>query len=124
MVDVILEEDQLKELVPHEVEVAKGGEILQDNNVRLVLKRKKPHYYDKQQQLEPVLAAQELFESGEHDSISTDFNEEDKCWIDTRNIDIWKDVTCMKLLQEGIVLNTANLEECKRARKRILNYHW
>jgi hypothetical protein len=30
----------------------------------------------------------------------------------------------MKLLQEGIVLDTVDLEECKRARKRILNYHW
>jgi hypothetical protein len=56
MVDVVLEEDQPKELVPHEAEVTKGGEIPQDNNVRLALKRKKPHYYDKQQQLELVLA--------------------------------------------------------------------
>jgi hypothetical protein len=49
MVDVVLEEDQPKELVPHEAKVTKGSEILQDNNVRLVLKRKKPHYYDKHQ---------------------------------------------------------------------------
>jgi hypothetical protein len=56
-----------------------------------VLKRKKSHYYDKQQQLELVLAAQELFEFGEHDLISTDSDEEEKCWTDTRNIDIWKD---------------------------------
>jgi hypothetical protein len=47
MVDVVLEEDQPKELVPHEVEDIKGGEILQDNDVRLVLKRRRPHYYDK-----------------------------------------------------------------------------
>jgi hypothetical protein len=41
MVDVALEEDQHKELVPHEAKDKKGGEILQDN-VRLALKKKKP----------------------------------------------------------------------------------
>jgi hypothetical protein len=48
MVDIVSEEDQPKEFVPHEAEDSKGGEILQDNDVKLVLKRKKPHYYDKQ----------------------------------------------------------------------------
>jgi hypothetical protein len=71
-----------------------------------------------------MLAVQELFEFGEHDLISTDFDEEEKCWTNTRNTDIWKDVTCMKLLQEGIVLDIVDPKECKRARKRILNYHW
>jgi hypothetical protein len=31
MVDVVTEEDQHKEFVPHEAEDIKGGEILQDN---------------------------------------------------------------------------------------------
>jgi hypothetical protein len=93
MVDVVLEEDQPKDLVPHEAKDTKGGEILQDNDVKLVLKRRRPHYYDKQQQLELVLATQKLFESCEHDLIYTDLDDEDKCWIDTRNNDIWKDVT-------------------------------
>jgi hypothetical protein len=44
--------------------------------------------------LELVLAAQELFEFGEHDLISPNFDEEEKCWTDIRNNDIWKDVTC------------------------------
>jgi len=128
MVDVVPKEDQHKELVPHvkenEVVDAKGGEILQDSDVKQTLKRKRPQYYDKQQQLELVLAAQKLFEFGEHDLISTNFDEEEKCWTDIRDSDIWKDVTCLKLLHEGTLPNTVDLEECKRARERILNYHW
>jgi hypothetical protein len=37
---------------------------------------------------------------------------------------MWKDVTCMNLLQEGIIPDTVDPKECKRARKRIPNYHW
>jgi hypothetical protein len=47
MVDVVSKEDRHKELVPHEATDTKGGEILQDNDVRLALKRKRPQYYDK-----------------------------------------------------------------------------
>ncbi len=68
------------------------------------------------------MAAQELFEFGEHDLSSINSDEEEKCWIDTRDSDIWKDITCMKLLQEGTLPNIVDLKECKRARKRILNY--
>jgi hypothetical protein len=70
------------------------------------------------------LVAQELFEFDEHDLIHTYFDVEEKCWTNTRDNDIWKDVTCMKLLHEGTLLNIVDLEECKRSRKRILNYHW
>ncbi len=70
------------------------------------------------------MVAQELFESSEHDLISTYYDEEENCWANIRNNDIWKDVTCMKLLQEGTILNTIDPKECKRTRKRILNYHW
>jgi hypothetical protein len=97
---------------------------MQDNDVRVMLKRRRPHYYDKQQQLELVLVAQELFESGEHDLISIGSDEEDKYGTDTRNNDICKDVTCMNLLQKGILPDTVDPVEFKRARKRILNYHW
>jgi hypothetical protein len=69
------------------------------------------------------LVAQELFEFSEHDLIYTNFDEEEGCWTDTKDSDIWKAVTCMKLLHEGTLLDTVDLEECKRTRKRILNYH-
>jgi hypothetical protein len=70
-----------------------------------------------------VLAAQELLEFYEHNLVHIDFDEEEKCWTDTKDIDIWKDLTCMKLLHEGILPDTIDLEENKRARKRIINYH-
>ncbi len=79
MVDVVLEEDQPKEPVPYEVRITRGGELMQDNDVRVVMKRRGPQYYNKQQQLELVLAAQQLFESGEHDLVSTGSDEEDEC---------------------------------------------
>jgi hypothetical protein len=91
-------------LAPHveenEATNTKGGEILKDNDVRHALKRNRPQYYDKYQQLELILAAQELFESGEHDLIYTGSNEKEKCWTNTRDSDIWKDITCMILLHE------------------------
>ncbi len=55
VVDIVSEEDQPKELVPCEAEVAKGGELVQDDDVGMVLKRKRPQYYDRQQQLELAL---------------------------------------------------------------------
>jgi hypothetical protein len=48
VVDVISEEDQPQELVPCEAENRRGSEIMQDSNARMVLQRKRPHYYDKQ----------------------------------------------------------------------------
>jgi hypothetical protein len=44
--------------------------------------------------------------------------------MDTRSIDIWKDATCLGLLKEGILPDTIDLEESKRAIKRITNYCW
>jgi hypothetical protein len=126
MFDVKPKVDQLKDLVSHveEIEVAdnKGGEILKNIDGKETLKRKLHQYYDKQQQLELVLATQELLEFNEHDLVHIDFNEEEKCWTDTKDSDIWKDVTCMKLLHEGILLDIINLEECKKTRKKIMNY--
>jgi len=69
------------------------------------------------------LTAQELFEFSEHDLIYTEFDEEERCRTDTKDSDIWKDVICMKLLHEGTLPDIVDFEECKRVRKRILNYH-
>jgi hypothetical protein len=62
--------------------------ILKNINDKQTLKRKIPKYYDKQQQLELVLANQELSEFSDHDSSHTDFDEKEKCWTDTKDIDI------------------------------------
>ncbi len=88
------------------------------------LKREITKYYDRQQQLELVLAAQELSEFGDHELGHTKFSEEETREMDIRNIDIWKDATCLGLLKEGILPDIIDLEESKRARKRITNYCW
>jgi hypothetical protein len=58
MVDVVSEDDQPQELIPSEAEDRKGIGTVQSTAVRLMLQRKRPHYYDKQHQLELVLATQ------------------------------------------------------------------
>jgi hypothetical protein len=56
---VVFEDDQLlQELVACEAEHKKGDETAQSSTARMILQRKRPHYYDKEQQLELVLAAQ------------------------------------------------------------------
>ncbi len=124
VVDVISEEEQPKELGPYEAEITRGVELVQDDDVGVVLKRKRPQYYDKQHQLELALEAQQLFESGEHDLVPTGSNEEDEWGADTRHQDIWKDVPCLDLLQKCMLPDTVDYVKARRARKRVLNYHW
>jgi hypothetical protein len=61
---------------------------LKNNDEKQVLKRKLLQYYDKHQQLELVLVAQKLLEFDEYDFVHINFDEEQKCWIDTKDIDI------------------------------------
>jgi hypothetical protein len=77
-----------------------------------------------QQQLELVLAAQELSEFGDHELGHTKSDEEETYGMDIRNIDIWKDTTCLGLLKEDKLPDTMDLEESKKARNRITNYCW
>jgi hypothetical protein len=65
-----------------------------------------------------VLATEELSEFGDHELGHTKFDEEGTCEMDRRNIDIWKNVTCLGLLKEDILPDTVDLEERKRARKK------
>jgi hypothetical protein len=97
---------------------------MQDSNARVVLKRKRPHYYDRQQQMELALAAQQLFESSEHDLVPTSSNEEDEWGADAGHQDIWEDVPCLDLLQKGMLPDTVDYVEARRARRRMMNYHW
>jgi len=39
-------------------------------------------------------------------------------------IDIWEDAVCLELLKDGVLPDTVELEESKRARKRVINYCW
>jgi len=124
MVDVVSEEDQAKEFEPYEAEIARKSESVQDEDVRVVLKRRRPQCYDRQEQLELVLAAQQLFKYGECDLAAAGSDEEDEWGASTMHQDIWEDVTCMDLLQGGMLPNIVDPGEFKRAKKTISNYHW
>jgi len=124
MVDMVSKEDQAKEFEPYEAEIARKSEIMQGEDVGAVLKRRRPQCYDRQQQLELVLAAQQLFESGECDLAAAGSDEEDEWGASTTHQDIWEDVAYMDLLQGGMLPDTIDHGESKRAKKRISNYHW
>jgi hypothetical protein len=63
-------------------------------------------------------------EASEHDPQSEDLDEEEECEADSRSCDIWEDVNCLELLQGRVLPDTVDHLESKRARKRMLNYHW
>jgi hypothetical protein len=128
MLDVITEINQEEETnsLMEDVEAVDNKESQNLGPVvgRQSLKKEMTRYYDRQQQLELVLAAQELLEFGEHELGHTESGEKETCEMDTRNIDIWKDATCLSLLKGGILPDTVDLEENKRVKKRITNYCW
>jgi hypothetical protein len=47
MLDVVSEEDPAKELVPDEEAMEMGEEPVQREKARMVLKRRRPEYFDK-----------------------------------------------------------------------------
>jgi hypothetical protein len=128
MLDVVTEITHNEEAnsLMEDVEAAENeeGQSLGTADGRQSLKKEMTKYYDRQQQLELVLAAQELSEFGEHGLGQTRSGEEETYEMDTRSIDIWKDATCLGLLKGGVLPDTIDLEESKRARKRITNYCW
>ncbi len=71
-----------------------------------------------------ALVAQELSEFDVLKSNSVESNDEEDREMGTRCIDIWEDAVCLRLLKEGILLDTIDLEGSKRARKRASNYCW
>jgi hypothetical protein len=42
--------------------------------------------------------------------------------MDAKCIDIWEDPVCLGLLKDGVLPATMELEESKKARKRVSNY--
>jgi hypothetical protein len=79
-------------------------------------------YYDKRQQLELVLAAQKLIESDDFELDPTEPGEEGCHEDDTRTVDIWSDAACLTLLREGVLPDTMDVEESRRAKNRVSNY--
>jgi len=124
MFDVALAEDLSEELIPGEEVVSTGDEPVQHEGMRMVLKRRKPQYFDKQQQLDLVLAAQELSELGDHELNPTESDDEEDHGVKSSCIDIWEDTDYLTLLKEGVLPDAVDFEESKRIRKRASNYCW
>jgi hypothetical protein len=126
MLDVVTEinQDEETDSFMEEVKAACNGEDqnLRTTNGKQELKRKIPIYYDMQQQLELVLAAQELYEFGDHKLGHIESDEKGTYGMDTRNTNIWEDTICLGLLKKDMLLDTVKLEENKRAKKTITNY--
>jgi hypothetical protein len=124
MLDIASKEDPSEESIPSEEAVPTGNEPVQHEKARMVLKRRRPQYVDKQQQLDLVLAAQELSELGDHKLSPTGPDDEEDHGVKLNCVDIWEDAECLTLLKEGVLSDAVDLEESKRIRKRASNYCW
>ncbi|CAK9194500.1 unnamed protein product [Sphagnum troendelagicum] len=94
-----------------------------DDGERIVVKRRRPQYFDKRQQLDLILEAKELAESRDHELSPTESDKEDQ-EMDAKCIDISEDAICLGFLKDDVLPDTLDLEESKRARKRVSNYCW
>jgi hypothetical protein len=124
MLDIASAEDLSEELIPGEEAVSTSDEPVQHEGARMVLKRRRPQYFDKRQQLDLVLAAQELSELGDHELSPTESNDEEDHGVKLSCVDIWEDTDCLTLLKEGVLPDAVDFEESKRIRKRANNYCW
>jgi len=124
VVVVVSGEEQPEEVVSSEAEAAVGGEPVQNDGEQIVVKRRRPQYFDKWHQLDLILEAQELAEFRNQELSPTESDEEEDQEMDAKCIDIWEDAVCLGLLKNDALPNLVDLEESKRARKRVSNYCW
>ncbi|CAK9856563.1 unnamed protein product, partial [Sphagnum jensenii] len=118
MLDVAAKEDPPEESTPIGESIATQDEPVQQKDMLTAIKRKRPQYLDKQQQLELVLAVQELSELGDPDLSPTCSDNENECEVRIGCLDIWQDVDYLTLLKGGVLTDTVNLEENRRIRKK------
>jgi len=78
---------------------------VQNDDERIVVKRKRPQYFDKWQQLDLILEARELAESRDHELGPIGSYKGDQ-EMDAKCIDIWEDAVCLGLLKDGVLPNT------------------
>ncbi len=124
MLGVESEEENSEESVLDEEVAPAPNAPVQENEEQVVLKRKRPQYYDRRQQLELVLAAQELSEFGDPDLSPTELDEEEGYGAEHNCADIWQDTECLRLIKEGTPSDALDYHECRRIRKRASNYCW
>jgi hypothetical protein len=87
-----------------------------------VVKRRRPQYFDKRQQLDLILEAQEQAEFRDRELSPIESDKEEDQEMDAKCINIWEDAVCLGLVKNGVLLDLVDLEESKRARKRVSNY--
>jgi hypothetical protein len=122
MLEVHEEEEGSEESVPYEEVAPVPDAPVQESEERVALKWRRPQYYDRRQQLELALAAQELSEFGDPDLSPTELDEEEGYSVKHTCADIWQDMECLRLIREGTLSDTLNYHECRRIRKRAGNY--
>jgi hypothetical protein len=103
--------------------VSTGDKLEQREGARVALKIM-PHYFDKRQQLELVLAAQELSEFGDRELSPIESEDEEDHEVKSSCVDIWEDADCLMFLKEGVLPDVVDFEGGKRIRKRASNYCW
>jgi hypothetical protein len=81
-------------------------------------------YYDKKQQLDIILAAQELWNNDGHEAGGVQVEGDADCINDLSKTDIWEDAVCMRWLKEGCMADEVDPQESKRIRKRAKQYCW
>ncbi len=93
MLDVASEEEPFEESVPDEGTRAVDNEPVLSEAAHMV-KRRRPQYFDRRQQVELVLATQELSELGYHESNPSAFDDEEDHAVKSSRADIWEDSNC------------------------------
>jgi len=101
MVDVVFEDEQPLESVLCTIGEPGTNAIMQDSAPRSNVQRKRPQFYDRQQQLELALEAQRLLEAEGQGAPSGSGAEREECETGSKDSDIWEDSNCMELLQTG-----------------------
>ncbi|CAK9193856.1 unnamed protein product [Sphagnum troendelagicum] len=125
MIDIVTATDAIEEATPNTELMG----VAEDEELEVTGGERRPRkgqgkYYNRQQQLELVLAAQELSDVEGCEINLTIVGEEDKCGVEMRGSDVWQDATCMALLKEGMLPEMVELEEGKKARKQAVHYYW
>jgi hypothetical protein len=107
-----------------------GSEAIGDDEIlhsessrgKHIINRGGTRYYDKEQQLELVLAAQGLAHEDTHQA--SDSRSKEVGADDSNQTNIWEDAVCIGWLKEGFLPDGVNLQERRRVRKRAKQYCW
>jgi hypothetical protein len=122
MIDLVTATDSEEEVIPSVERMEVTDHEVDHGELRH--RKGQIKYYDRRQQLELVLAAQGLSETGGREINPTTVGEEAKYGVEVKELDIWKDAICLAFLKKGVLPDMVEQEEGKRARKRTEHYYW